>query len=563
MYSLLNLDLITVGVAVAANVILGSVVFFKDTKNATGRLFLLQTLILSIWSVVNYFTYKISNITVALWLERSVLFFAVPNSIVFLLLMHTFPAQNIQIKKSSFYLLIISALFVMCLTLSPFVFSAVTIIPGVPAPQPVVAPGIIVFALEAVLSIPLAIYFLVIKFNSADGIQRNQLKFLLIGVTVMFISIVIFDFIFPTFFQNTRFIPLSALFTLPFVCFTFYAIYKHGLLKIKVISTEILTFVLCIVSLIEILFSNTVTEVLIRSAVFILILIFGVSLIKSVVHEVQQRERIQALADDLAKANENQIALIHFITHQVKGFFTKSRNIFSLMLEGEAGDMTPEAKHFITEGFESDTKGVAMVQDVLNAANIRSGIVKYTMEPFDVSTLIAAMVIEYRKVAEDKGLTIDFTCWGKEPDGSTGAVPNCLIDMKGHANYTVNGDEEQLRHVFKNLIENALHYTPKGSIAVRLRQSVAESSVDPSVPHSIIFSVKDSGVGLTDEDKALLFTQGGRGKDSVKVNVESTGYGLFIAKGIVDAHHGRIWAESEGRDKGATFFVELPGVVVR
>ena len=135
--------------------------------------------------------------------------------------------------------------------------------------------------------------------------------------------------------------------------------------------------------------------------------------------------------------------------------------------------------------------------------------------------------------------------------------------MKGHANYTVNGDEEQLRHVFKNLIENALHYTPKGSIAVRLRQSVAESSVDPSVPHSIIFSVKDSGVGLTDEDKALLFTQGGRGKDSVKVNVESTGYGLFIAKGIVDAHHGRIWAESEGRDKGATFFVELPGVVVR
>ena len=553
----------TVGIAVAANIILGTVVFLKDTRNATGRLFLLQTLILSLWSVINYFTYKVSNVFFALWLERLVLFFAVPNSIVFLLLMHTFPEEKLLIKKKTFYIIIMSALLVMLLTLSPYIFSGVTVVLGVPAPQPIVAPGIILFALEAVLSIPLGIYFLIKKFSKAQGIQKNQFKFLLIGVTIMFFLITIFNFIFPAFLKNTRFIPLSAVFTLPFVCFTFYAIYRHGLLKVKVISTEILTFVLCMVSLIEILVSNSITETIIRVIVFLLILAFGISLIRSVVHEVQQRERIQALADDLAKANENQMALIHFITHQVKGFFTKSRNIFSLMLEGEAGDMTPEAKHFITEGFESDTKGVAMVQDVLNAANIRSGIVKYTMEPFDVSTLIAAMVIEYRKVAEDKGLTIDFTCWGKEPDGSMGAVPNCLIDMKGHANYTVNGDEEQLRHVFKNLIENALHYTPKGSIAVRLRQSVAESSVDPSVPHSIIFSVKDSGVGLTDEDKALLFTQGGRGKDSVKVNVESTGYGLFIAKGIVDAHHGRIWAESEGRDKGATFFVELPGVVVR
>ena len=553
----------TVGIAVAANIILGTVVFLKDTRNATGRLFLLQTLILSLWSVINYFTYKVSNVIFALWLERLVLFFAVPNSIVFLLLMHTFPEEKLLIKKKTFYIIIMSALLVMLLTLSPYIFSGVTVVLGVPAPQPIVAPGIILFALEAVLSIPLGIYFLIKKFSKAQGIQKNQFKFLLIGVTIMFFLITIFNFIFPAFLKNTRFIPLSAVFTLPFVCFTFYAIYRHGLLKVKVISTEILTFVLCMVSLIEILVSNSITETIIRVIVFLLILAFGISLIRSVVHEVQQRERIQALADDLAKANENQMALIHFITHQVKGFFTKSRNIFSLMLEGEAGDMTPEAKHFITEGFESDTKGVAMVQDVLNAANIRSGIVKYTMEPFDVSTLIAAMVIEYRKVAEDKGLTIDFTCWGKEPDGSMGAVPNCLIDMKGHANYTVNGDEEQLRHVFKNLIENALHYTPKGSIAVRLRQSVAESSVDPSVPHSIIFSVKDSGVGLTDEDKALLFTQGGRGKDSVKVNVESTGYGLFIAKGIVDAHHGRIWAESEGRDKGATFFVELPGVVVR
>ena len=76
----------------------------------------------------------------------------------------------------------------------------------------------------------------------------------------------------------------------------------------------------------------------------------------------------------------------------------------------------------------------------------------------------------------------------------------------------------------------------------------------------IILSIKDTGVGISEEDKTHLFTEGGRGKESLKVNVHSTGYGLYIAKGVVEAHHGRIWAESEGADKGSAFFVELPTV---
>jgi signal transduction histidine kinase len=191
-------------------------------------------------------------------------------------------------------------------------------------------------------------------------------------------------------------------------------------------------------------------------------------------------------------------------------------------------------------------------------------------------------------MAEDKGLQLIYSCWGNAAVGQTGQaehtdgaasgsatatgvaaltgcgddkqVPNCTIDMKTHASYTINGDMEQLRQVFKNLIENSIKYTPRGSVTVRLTQSVADSAADHTAMPKIVFSVRDTGVGLTDEDKKLLFTQGGRGKDSLKVNVESTGYGLFIARGIVEAHHGRIWAESEGRDKGATFSVELPGV---
>ena len=70
--------------------------------------------------------------------------------------------------------------------------------------------------------------------------------------------------------------------------------------------------------------------------------------------------------------------------------------------------------------------------------------------------------------------------------------------------------------------------------------------------------MKDTGIGINEEDKERLFTEGGHGKDSQKVNAHSTGYGLFIAKSIVLAHGGTIRAESDGEGKGSTFIVEFP-----
>ena len=109
--------------------------------------------------------------------------------------------------------------------------------------------------------------------------------------------------------------------------------------------------------------------------------------------------------------------------------------------------------------------------------------------------------------------------------------------------------------MLKNIIEKGVKYTPPGTIRVELTDG------DPSTPlrtGKINFSVQDSGVGITPEDKQNLFTEGGHGKDSVKINVHSTGYGLFIAKQVVEAHGGKIWAESEGQGKGSKFIVEFP-----
>ena len=100
----------------------------------------------------------------------------------------------------------------------------------------------------------------------------------------------------------------------------------------------------------------------------------------------------------------------------------------------------------------------------------------------------------------------------------------------------------------KNLINNSIVYTELGGVNIHLEKRIKK----------ILLTVRDTGIGITSDDMSKLFTKGGRGKDSLRYNVNSTGYGLAFVKGVVEAHKGRVWAESAGTDKGSTFYIELP-----
>ncbi len=162
-------------------------------------------------------------------------------------------------------------------------------------------------------------------------------------------------------------------------------------------------------------------------ATLIFLTLIGYLLVKSVRKEIEQREQIERLAKDLEKANDRQVTLIHFITHQIKGFLTKSRNVFAGMMEGDYGILPESAVAMAKAGFESDTAGVNTVQEILNASNIKSGKVTYAMAPFDLKQLIDEIATGLRPNAEKKGLTFTVT---------TGSNP-----------LTVTGDRAQLVNV--------------------------------------------------------------------------------------------------------------------
>ena len=74
----------------------------------------------------------------------------------------------------------------------------------------------------------------------------------------------------------------------------------------------------------------------------------------------------------------------------------------------------------------------------------------------------------------------------------------------------------------------------------------------------VVFSVKDTGIGVSLEEKAVLFEKFSRGRDVGKINTEGTGLGLYLGAKMINAHNGKIWVESEGKNKGSTFYFELP-----
>lgn len=517
-----NIDLLFVGVAVAATCILGFTIYFNDRGSVTNRTFLFFSLITAIWGTVNYLNYQTSNPFLILWLLRLVMFFAIWQSFFLFRLFYVFPLREFVFPKIYKVFILPISIVAAGLTLSPLVFSRIVTVSSIgEVSNPDRGPGLIFFGVVAIGLVISSITLLWKKMRRIDHDERGPFKLMLWGIFIMFALIIAFNFIVPVITNNRSLIPLGALFTLPFVLFTSYAIYKHKLFNLKVAAVSFVSFILTIFAFFNLLYAEDSSQKILNATFFLAILVGSIILIKTILREVSLREEVQV-------ANTQQTNLIRFISHEVKGALGKSRGFSSLIADGNFGEVPPKLKEMSADVFKTTTKGVEMVEDILNASNIRKGTFSYEKKVFDFKNMVTSIAEGFRATAEGKSLA--FTV--QTPEGD---LP-------------FTGDEKQLSHVVKNLVDNSVRYTTNGSVTVLLEKT----------GDLLRFKVTDTGFGLSDEDKKNLFTEGGKGKESQKVNVESTGYGLYIVKGIVLAHGGRVWADSPGRSHGSSFVVELP-----
>ena len=380
-------------------------------------------------------------------------------------------------------------------------------------------------------------YRLYIRYKtSGNTLEKSQSLYLFIGYSISGNISFLTNLLLPWFHYFTL-NWLGQISTILMVLCATFAIFKHHLFNVKVIATEISIGSLWIFVLIRVILAQSNEEKVSNAILLVVTIIIGIFVIKSVIKEVDTREKIELLANDLEKANvklkeldQQKSEFVSLASHQLRGPLTAIKGYASLILEGDFGEVPVPIKEAVDKIFKSSQAMVILVGDYLDISRIEQGRMKYDYSIFNLKELVASIIGELRPTIEKAGLDLSFD-----------------FDIKD--TYILNADQGKIKQVISNLIDNSIKYTPKGYIKVAINKD--------SKTKKILISIKDNGVGIRPEVLPNLFAKFTRAPDANKTNIMGTGLGLYVAKKMIEAHSGRIWAESEGQDKGSIFFIEL------
>lgn len=531
-----NVDLLIVGISTAAIGILGFVVFFNNPKSITSRIFLAVSIVASIWGVSNYLNYQLTTListNVVLWALRLHLFISVWYAFLIFYLFYVFPETTKKFPNKYKYFLIPWVLFVAILTLTPLVLSELIVNPNVilEAPDTQKGPGIIFFALTVFGLDGMGIYLLIKKTKKAQEKIKAQFSTVLIGIILTLVLILIFNLVLPLVFKIFNFIPLGAVAVLPFILATTYAIVRHKLLDIKIIATEVSAFLIVAVSFLQILTASGTSDVLLGIFIFVALLIISVFLIRTVRKVVEQRALLTIANEKLRELDVQKSEFMALATHQLKAPLTVIKGYASMLKEGSYGAVADTGKEILDRIFGAAQSLVVIIDDFLNISRIEQGRMQYDFGLVDMRQLVSGIVSDMKQGAEQKGLAL-------------------IFDAPSSVDFNITADFGKIRQVITNLVDNAIKYSPAGQIRVTLLKNA---------PGGVIrLSVSDTGIGMSAETIGKLFQRFSRAKDVGKAQVGGSGLGLYIAKQMVLAHGGKIWAESGGKGKGSMFYVELP-----
>ncbi|MFN3427735.1 MAG: 7TM diverse intracellular signaling domain-containing protein [Candidatus Thermochlorobacter sp.] len=236
------------------------------------------------------------------------------------------------------------------------------------------------------------------------------------------------------------------------------------------------------------------------------------------------------------KANAFKTELLGIAAHDLKNPLQSIMGFAELIREKAASDSNISQ---MAAAISASSKRMSkLITDLLQTAALDSGQLTLQKEKIALSQLLASVVENNRTSAACKQQTLELIC-----------TQNCILEV----------DVERMHEVLDNLISNAIKYSPQGKhIIVRSEVKHYVEKGDTASFAAVRIAIQDEGQGLSEEDMKKLFGRFQRLSARPTGNESSTGLGLSIVKQLVELHGGKVWAESEGRGKGTTFFVELP-----
>ncbi len=538
MYIFKNFDLFLVGLSVANIIFLGFIVYFNDRKSITNRSFLGFAISSSLWGLINYASYHITfSPTLALWSLRFVLFFALAQVFFLHRLFSVFPYKKYNFGKKYKYIIVPLTIIAALLTLTPLIFERVMEFSYDSGIETVASgPAIPFFAFVSIGLVFLALSVLIKKIRlSRDGKNKRALVIILAGTLATFILEIIFNFILPAFLYNSNFVALGSIFALPFIACASYAIIKHGVMNVKVLTTEILIFSFAAAILFDVVGAGNSIMLFYRLGVFVIILLIGIFLIKTMRKEVKQRETLVVMAKNLKKANRRlremdqlKTEFLSIASHQLRTPLSIIKGYIDLIREGTFNKSPKKFAEVLNNMDESNEKLIKLVDEFLDISRIEQQRSKFKFQKININDLINEVVKQLRKNVKDKKLKLEVN------------MPKNKI--------MASIDRHKIFHVIYNYIDNAIKYSDKGTIRVDLSRE----------NNKIRISVTDQGVGFDKKNGGMFFVKYYRGKNVKGINVTGTGLGLYVSKKFVQGHGGEVWAKSKGLGKGSEFGFSLP-----
>lgn len=228
--------------------------------------------------------------------------------------------------------------------------------------------------------------------------------------------------------------------------------------------------------------------------------------------------------EKLQKFDETKSNFISVVAHQLRTPLSSIKWTLSMLISGDMGELNNDQKTFLMKTYESNTRMITLVNDMLVADGIQSGRMHYGFKHIDIVNLLNNVLFEMSPQAVKKNVSFQYKSKFEN-------LPQIYVDP------------ETMRAVLQNLLENAIKYTmEKGRIEINVVQE----------HDHLLISIADDGIGIPADQAKDIFMKFFRARNAIKQESDGSGLGLFIAKEIVEKNGGTIWFE--GREGGGTTF---------
>jgi signal transduction histidine kinase len=242
-------------------------------------------------------------------------------------------------------------------------------------------------------------------------------------------------------------------------------------------------------------------------------------------------------------SNRTKSEFLANMSHELRTPLNHIIGFTELVSTGIAGEVNEQQKDFLKDVIQSSHHLLSLVNDILDLAKVESGKLKLELTDVDLRSLLENSMVMVKEKAMKHGIAL-----AVEVD----EIPD-----------TIRADERKLKQIVYNLLSNAAKFTPDGGRIALTATSWDDVKTDSPAPGGdpgrfIRISVSDNGLGLNPEDLERVFQPFEQAAAPGHPKVQGTGLGLSLTRQLVELHGGRIWAESAGLQKGATFRFILP-----